>query len=170
MRLASICFLCFLNVNLYSQSKIQLERDIDSYMQTVAMKDGFTGTIVITHHGQPVIKKGYGLANRQTLLPNKPETLHNLGSGGAIFTEMSILLLHERNKLSVSDPICKYLTDCPAAWKNITINHLLEQKSGMKDYLLKPGIENDLGQMVDKKEMVARFAADALEFSPGEKI
>ena len=70
-------------MNLYSQSKIQLERDIDSYMQTVAMKDGFTGTIVITHHGQPVIKKGYGLANRQTLLPNKPETLHNLGSGGA---------------------------------------------------------------------------------------
>jgi CubicO group peptidase (beta-lactamase class C family) len=170
MRLPFVLFTCFLSVSSIAQTKMDLSKQIHSYMQTVAQKDGFTGTLVVTQHGRPVVHLGYGLANRLSNLSNGPETIHNLGSTGAIFTEMAIILLQERKKLSFSDPICNYLTDCPSSWKKITIQHLLDQKSGLNDYLLQPGIETQLGKKIEKKEMVAKFAADTLQFTPGEKF
>ena len=170
MRLLILLFFCLLNVISYAQSKKALAPEIDGYMQSVAMKDGFTGTLVVKHHGQVVLQKGYGLANRESLAPNTPETIYNLGTAGAIFTEMSIMMLQEQKKLSLSDPICKYLHDCPSTWEKITIRHLLEQKSGLPNYIIRPEVEKELSKAFSKKEMLAKIAALPLEFSPGEKF
>jgi CubicO group peptidase (beta-lactamase class C family) len=47
------------------------------------------------------------------------------------FTAMGILILESQGKLSVQDPICKFIADCPQEWQGITIHHLLTNTSGL---------------------------------------
>jgi hypothetical protein len=54
-------------------------------------------------------------------LPNTPSVKFRLGSLTKQFTAAGILLLEERGKLKVEDPIGKYLPDAPEAWQKITI-------------------------------------------------
>jgi CubicO group peptidase (beta-lactamase class C family) len=51
------------------------------------------------------------------------------------FTAMGILIMQSQDKLSVQDPICNYITDCPKEWQDITIHHLLTHTSGLSSQL-----------------------------------
>jgi CubicO group peptidase (beta-lactamase class C family) len=44
---------------------------------------------------------------------------------------MAILILESQGKLSVQDPICNFIVDCPQEWQDITIHHLLTHTSGL---------------------------------------
>ena len=74
------------------------------------------------------------MANIELAVPNTPQTVFRLGSVTKQFTAMAIMILQERGKLRVSDPVCQYLTDCPAAWQPLTIRHLLTHTSGIPNY------------------------------------
>ena len=51
---------------------------------------------------------------------------------------MAVLQLQEQGKLKVQDPICRYVTPCPDAWKPVTIHHLLTHTSGIPSYTASP--------------------------------
>lgn len=55
------------------------------------------------------------------------------------FTATAIMQLQEQGKLSVTDRACKFLDDCPDAWKAVTIHHLLSRTSGIPSYTAMPG-------------------------------
>jgi CubicO group peptidase (beta-lactamase class C family) len=168
------CFYTFIAVFMQlvclAQNKNNIAAEIDSYIHAVGEPNGFTGTIAIKHHGSVILEKGYGLADRTTHLENNAQTIHNLGSTGSVFTEMAVMLLHERKKLNLEDPICKYISGCPSHWREITVKHLLEQKSGLPDYLFKPDTEKSFGLQISKRKMIESFAKDSLEFTPGERF
>jgi CubicO group peptidase (beta-lactamase class C family) len=77
------------------------------------------------------LSKGYGLADRLQGIPNTPQTRFHLGSMTKQFTAMGILILESQGKLSVQDPICNFIADCPQEWQGITIHHLLTNTSGL---------------------------------------
>lgn len=84
---------------------------------------------------------------------------------------MAIMMLQERGKLSVSDPICKYLENCPAAWQPITIRHLLTHTSGLPNYTSLPGFfEKQSMQPFTAQSLVDLFRDKPLDFQPGEKF
>jgi CubicO group peptidase (beta-lactamase class C family) len=99
---------------------------------TQKTRDGtFTGSVLIAQDGVVFLSKGYGLADRAQGIPNTPQTRFHLGSLSKQFTAMAILILESQGKLSVDDPICSYIEDCPAAWQDITIHNLLTHTSGL---------------------------------------
>jgi CubicO group peptidase (beta-lactamase class C family) len=99
---------------------------------TQMTRDGiFTGSVLIAQDGKVFLSKGYGLADRAQGIPNTSQTRIHLGSLTKQFTAMAILILESRGKLSVQDPICSYIADCPAAWQDITIHYLLTHTSGL---------------------------------------
>ena len=104
---------------------------IDEMLTEMARGDNFTGSVLIAQDGKVLLSKGYGLADRVQGIPNKPQTRFHLGSMTKQFTAMAILILQSQGKLSVKDLICNYIANCPAAWKNITIHHLLTHTSGL---------------------------------------
>jgi CubicO group peptidase (beta-lactamase class C family) len=61
------------------------------------------------------------MANAEQALANTPPTMFGLESVTKEFTAMAILILQERNKLHVQDPICTYISSCPQAWQPITL-------------------------------------------------
>src|SRR6476469_415461 len=94
----------------------------------------FMGTVLVAQDGKVLFDKGYGFANLEWEVPNTPTTKFRLGSITKQFTAASILLLEERGKLNVDDPVKKYLPDSPAAWDKITIFHLLTHTSGIPSF------------------------------------
>ena len=92
------------------------------------------GTALVARGDQVVFDKAYGSANLEWDIPNTPATKFRLGSITKQFTAASILLLEERGKLSVNDPLKKYMPDTPAAWDKVTIFHLLTHTSGLPSF------------------------------------
>ncbi len=95
----------------------------------------FSGAVLIARDGEILVSKGYGLADREANLPNLPETKFRIGEITQQFTAMAVLMLQEEGALSVDDPICDYLADCPEAWRDLTIYHLLSDTSGIPSYI-----------------------------------
>jgi CubicO group peptidase (beta-lactamase class C family) len=108
---------------------------VDNMLAQMTRDGNFTGSVLIAQDGKVLLSKGYGLADRMQGIPNTPKTRFHLGSMTKQFTAMAILILQSQGKLSVKDPICNYIANCPAAWQNITIHHLLTHTSGLSSQL-----------------------------------
>ena len=69
------------------------------------------------------------MANKKNQTPNGPKTAYYLASTSRIFTSAAIMLLEQRGKLSVDDPLSKYLPGWPRG-DDITVHHLLTLSAG----------------------------------------
>src|SRR5450631_804571 len=107
---------------------------MDQIMQSYASAKTFMGTVLVARGGEILFSKGYGMANLEWDIPNSPSTKFRLGSVTKQFTAASILLLEERGKLKVEDPVKKHMPDAPAAWDKITIFNLLTHTSGIPSF------------------------------------
>lgn len=141
----------------------------NEYLDALVKQSRFTGAALVARDGKVIFSKGCGLANVELDVPNTPQTKFRLGSVTKQFTATAILLLQERGKLSVQDPICKYVEGCPAAWNEVTIHHLLSHTGGIPNFTNFPDYLPKMMMPVTAKEMIARFKDKPLDFKPGEK-
>jgi len=142
---------------------------MDQIVQSYVTNNSFMGSVLVARDAQVLFSKGYGSANLEWNVPNAPNTKFRLGSVTKQFTAASILLLEERGKLSVSDPVKKYLPDAPAAWDKITIFHLLTHTSGIPNFTSFPDYAKLEPFATTAEQVVARFRDKPLDFQPGEK-
>ena len=173
-RLAALIGLCLLITSFVSaqNSSVTTEQIItraDEYMNAAVKVDGFSGSVLIARDGKPIFNKGFGMANIELDVPNSPNTVFLLGSVTKQFTGMSIAMLQERGKLSVNNPLCKYVTDCPAAWQPITIKNLLTHTSGIPNYTSFPDFAKTTVMPITTAEMTDLLKTKPLDFIPNEK-
>lgn len=128
---------------------------------------GFSGSVLIVRDGQIVLHEGYGMADRAEKRANKPETIFAIGSTPIDFTKAAILKLEDMGKLSTSDPITKFLPDVPKDKVAITIDHLMTGRSGLRNFLERPGDTDPDNMWIDRKTAIARILEDELLFAPG---
>lgn len=106
---------------------------IDSFFSAKYRRHNFNGTVLYAEKGRTIFKGAFGYANyknRDTLTTN---SAFQLGSVSKPLTSFAILLLVEKKKLSLNDPIEKFFPDFP--YKKITIRMLLSHRSGLPNYL-----------------------------------
>ncbi|MBU1014722.1 MAG: beta-lactamase family protein [Bacteroidetes bacterium] len=115
------------------KEKKELIAQLDSIMTSAYKPDEPGASVLVFKEGEILLKKGYGLANLEMKVPINPKSVFNIGSITKQFTAQAILLLGEQGKLSLTDPIQKYLPDYPHADKKITIENLLTHTSGIID-------------------------------------
>jgi CubicO group peptidase (beta-lactamase class C family) len=119
--------------------------------------------------GKIVYSKGYGLANLEENVPITPASVFDIGSTSKQFTAASILLLEKQGKLSVNDDVRKYVPELPGYGQKITILHLLNHTSGLRDYLTLmelAGINTD-SVTTDEDALALIMRQKALNFAPG---
>jgi len=143
---------------------------MDEVVQTYVRDNTFMGAVLVARGSDVILSKGYGSANLEWNIPNTPATKFRLGSITKQFTAASILLLEERGKLKLDDPIKKYVPDAPAAWDAITIFNLLTHTSGIPNFTGLP--EYKSLQLVDTPvvKTIATVRDKPLDFVPGEKM
>ena len=115
----------------------EIVHELDVFVKRLADSDAFSGTVLLAKNGKVLFKKAYGLASKRFNAPNRIDTKFNLGSMNKMFTGVAIAQLVQRGKLSLDDPLSKFVsTDwLPGSITDrIKIKHLLTHTSGLGSY------------------------------------
>ena len=97
-------------------------------------KDAPGCQVGVARNGQTVLTRGYGMANLEYDIPITPSSIFEAGSVSKQFTAAAIELLAQDGKLSLDDPIRKYLPELSAAYDPVTIREMLNHTSGIRDW------------------------------------
>jgi CubicO group peptidase (beta-lactamase class C family) len=85
-------------------------------------------------NGESVFEKAFGLAEMEHNIPNTPQTIFESGSVAKQFTAAALVLLAQEAKLSLDDPVRKYVPELPEYDKPVTIRHILNHTAGLRDW------------------------------------
>lgn len=130
---------------------------IEPLYQSLLLRTGFNGSILLAKNGQIVFERYRGIYNYRTKEPITENTPFHVASVSKTFTATVILKLMEEGKLSLDDHVEKYLAGFP--YPGITIRNLLTHRSGLPkyDHFLEPGIRTEVVMVKNKKgKMVKR--------------
>src|SRR5262245_32856388 len=135
----------------------------------LAKSGRFSGSIFLLVDGEATVNGGWGEANRETQAANTPETAYDTGSIGKLCTQIAILQLLDAGKLTLNDPIAKYLPDYPDPdiARKVTIRQLLLHQSGIPDFLSHVRPDTKLDSISELKDFLPLFIHQPLEFEPG---
>lgn len=126
--------------------------------------------VVVARDGRPFFRRAYGLADAEFGVMLEPDMVFRIGSVTKQFTAALILRMAEAGRLSLSDPVSRYLPDAPAAWRAITIEHLLSHTAGLPNYTAQPGYVARVHEKLSVEELLDLFRHLPLEFEPGTRF
>ncbi|QWF76641.1 serine hydrolase domain-containing protein [Amycolatopsis sp. CA-230715] len=140
-------------------------------------REGFPGVIGLVRNGDDTQYAKAGLGDTGKAVPADPKAQVRIGSNTKAFTAVVLLQLEGEGKLSLDDPVAKWL---PGAihgngydGTKITVRELLHQTSGLFDYLSDPGIQNswltDANKAWAPQALVDAGLAHPPTGKPGEK-
>jgi len=140
---------------------------VNAYMKL----GGFSGSVLVSQNGKKILSKGYGMANYELDVPNKPDTKFRIGSVTKQFTATAVMQLAERGALKLEDPLSKYVPEYPKdVADKITIHHLLTHTSGIFNYTRDPEFFKNMRVKMSLTELIAKFKDKPLDFEPGTKF
>src|SRR5438477_7321012 len=124
----------------------------------------------VSHEGYVALRSGYGMADLERNVPITADTVFESGSVAKQFTAAALLLLAQQGKVSLDDPMRKYLPELPDYGTPLTIRHVLSHVSGLREWRLVAefsGIAE--GTHVIGNQDLLRIASKqrALNFDPG---
>jgi CubicO group peptidase (beta-lactamase class C family) len=156
-----IILLLFIRVFAYGQAD-----STDIIVQKMMKDQKITGlSLAVIKNGQPIVNKGYGLANVEHNVPVTAETVIRLGSVSKQFFTTAILKLKEEGKLSIDDSVHTFFPDAPETWRPILVKHLMSHTSGLKRE--SPAYDNH--KMISDLEIIKAAYPLPLDFKTGEK-
>ncbi|MCP4726393.1 MAG: beta-lactamase family protein [bacterium] len=127
--------------------------------------------VAVMRDGKIVYERGFGMANLEYDIPIKPNSVFHIASISKEFAAMAVVLLELEGKLSIDDDIRKYIPEVPDFGETITIRHLANHTSGLRDQWdllsLAGWRANDLKTQGDVLDLVSR--QKELNFKPGEE-
>jgi CubicO group peptidase (beta-lactamase class C family) len=124
----------------------------------------------VSEHGTVALRAGYGMADLERGVPVNADTVFESGSVAKQFTAMAILLLAQQGKLSLDDPMRKYLPELPDYGASLTIRQVLSHISGLREWrLVATFAGTPEGTYILDNQDLLRMASRqrALNFDPG---
>ena len=91
-------------------------------------------TIGVSRDRHQVVSRAYGRADLEHGIANQPDSIIEAGSVSKQFTAAAVLLLALDGKLSLDDPVRKYIPEVPDYGVPMTIRHLITHTSGLRDW------------------------------------
>ncbi|MCC7052977.1 MAG: beta-lactamase family protein [Gemmatimonadaceae bacterium] len=134
--------------------------------RTLARQDRFSGVVLLTRDGRPVLEQAYGFADREARRPMTVGTIMNVSSVGKLFTQVAIGQLAAAGRLSPDSTIAAYWPDYPdaAVARKVTIRHLLTHRSGING-----NIFENLPAMRRNRDYLPAATRGPLAFEPGSR-
>lgn len=136
----------------------EIGKKLDAHVQGLDL----CGSVLVARNGEILLNKGYGVMDEKGT-PMRPDAMWDWASASKQFTAAAILKLEMMKKLSIDDSIRKHWKDAPKDKQPVTIRHLLNHTSGIRQ-------PDDLG--VDPRNrdaVVGRFLSLPVSWKPGSK-
>ena len=145
-----------------------LERRVDNYLAPYVKGNNFIGDVLIAQGERVLVKRAYGEASYELHVPNSAATRFHIASISKPFTAAAILILEQRGRLRVSDPVARFLPDFPNGQK-ITLEHLLTHTSGIPNVNNLPEYSTASRFPQTPTSLIELFKSKPLGFEPGAK-
>lgn len=129
--------------------------------------DGPGAAAIVTEHGEIVFSGAQGLADVETGRPITVDTVFRLGSITKQFTAALLLKLVDDGKLSLDDPLSKFLPAYPEPGGHATIRQLLNHTSGIRSYTSLPTYIATMSRPHTTEQVIALFRNERADFEPG---
>lgn len=151
-------------------SEQKLIAELRTRLRRSAAAGRFSGAVLIAKDGKPIFQRAFGFADREHDVPNTLDTRFSIGSINKLFTSVAILQLVQEGKVSLDDPVSRYLPNYP--------NHILAAKVTVRELLTNTGGTGDIwGEAFDQHRLELRTLADyvklfgdrPLRFEPGSR-
>jgi CubicO group peptidase (beta-lactamase class C family) len=127
--------------------------------------------LAVVQDGRVVFEQGRGLASLDYGVPITSSTVFHVASVSKQFTAFAIALLAQQGKLSVDDELRKHLPEIHDFGKPITLRHLLNHTSGLRDQwdlLVLAGWRMD--DVITQEDILTMLRRQReLNFAPGEE-
>lgn len=138
-----------------------------SFLQALWRSSGVPGvSVAVSHKGRIVFSKSLGYVDLDNLVPATTTSVYNIGSVSKVITAVAIMQLVEKDKISLDDPIRKYVPEFPDKGMPITIRQIMTHTSGIRHYRADERITPH-GPYETFKEAISIFKDDPLLFEPG---
>ncbi len=149
-------------------SSLSAQTDLlDLYMARMTQMKKFTGTVLLAEGDNIYYRKAFGPANAKGNIMNTTESVYRIGSITKTYTSVLILQLAEQGKLTLDDPLSKYVKNFPKADK-ITVKQLLTHTSGIPNYSALPDLESWHYKPITPDSLVNKVRNLPFAFQPGE--
>lgn len=144
-----------------------LRNQVDRIVQQVLEQTGVpSASLAIVQHGKLVYTHAYGNAHIEPAVPASPEMRYAIGSISKQFTATALLLLEEQGKLSLDDPVGKYIPGLTRG-DEVTIREILSHTSGYQDYWPEDYVMTTMRHSETAQQILDTWAKKPLDFEPG---
>ena len=113
-----------------ADAKERVDRIFEKYRRT----DSPGCVVGATIDGSTVLSTAYGMADLEHNVPLTPDSVLEPGSIAKQFTAGAILLLAQARRISLDDPVRKYIPEVPQYDQPITIRQMINHTSGLRDW------------------------------------
>jgi D-alanyl-D-alanine carboxypeptidase len=145
----------------------QTRGQVDQIARQVLESTGVpSASVAVVKDGSVVYTHAYGNARLEPPTPATAEMRYKIGSISKQFTATAILMLAEQGKLSLDDPVSRFVPDLTRA-KEVTIRQLLSHTSGYQDYWPQDYVPPFMLTPITADEILTRWARKPLDFDPG---
>ncbi len=127
-----------------------------------------SASIAVVRDGEIAYQRAYGTARRSPETPASASDRYAIGSVSKQFTAAAVLLLVEEGRLSLDDPVSKWLPDLTRA-DEISVRQLLSMTSGYQDYWPHDYVFADMLEPTAPEAILDRWAGKSLDFDPGRR-
>lgn len=146
-----------------------LTQKVDQVAQQVLDETGVpSASLAIVRDGTIAYTQAYGKARLDPAEAATPAMRYSIGSISKQFTAAAILLLQQQGKLSIDDPVGKYLPDLTRA-NEVTIRMLLSHTSGYQDYWPEDYLMPPMREPTTSQHILDVWGKKPLDFDPGTK-
>jgi CubicO group peptidase (beta-lactamase class C family) len=156
---------------LISQTQSALAPDVAARVdsateQRLAAAGVPSASIAVVRDGRIAYLHAYGKAHLEPDTAANSGMRYSIGSISKQFTAAAILMLAEQGKLSLDDPVARFVPDLTRA-KEVTIRQLLSHTSGFQDYWPQDYVPPFMLQPVTAQKILDQWARKPLDFDPG---
>ena len=146
---------------------------LQTLVDTTAKELLIPGAVVLLRTPQGDFTATYGTTQLGTTSPPRADTHFRIASNTKTMTAAVIMQLAQEGKLSLDDPVSKYVPGVPNG-DNITIAQLLEMRSGLYNYtndpIISATIDTDPAKVWTPAELLAIAFAHPPNFPPGTRV
>jgi CubicO group peptidase (beta-lactamase class C family) len=153
-----------------SPSPEDLRALADAVLAESYAADGPGAAVVIMQGGKIVYQGGRGMADIGGSRTITPDTVFRLGSITKQFAAAVIVQLAQEGKLSLDEPLAKFIPDYPPPGATATVRQLLQHTSGIQSYTDMPGMmtPESTARARTTAELIAEFRNAPAPTKPGE--
>jgi D-alanyl-D-alanine carboxypeptidase len=167
--LSIVCLVTVPSLSAQTNVSPALRANIDEIVRQVLATTGVpSASLAVVKDGSIAYVQAYGNARLDPRMPASPEMRYSIGSISKQFTAAAILMLAEEGKLSLDDPVSKYIPGLVRG-NEVTIREVLSHTSGYQDYWPQDYVMPMVLQPITPEEILTRWAGIPLDFDPGTR-